>query len=132
MDNKYKMEGLAHVGLFILDVERSKEFYTNVLHFEVVFEVQNTEVKVVFVKNGNLILELVEFLNEKTKRTDGLVDHVAINVNNIENVVEKLRERGIVFETDKITYAHNFWNNGSKWILFRGPDGEHLELNEIL
>lgn len=31
-----KMEGLAHIGVFITDIERSKKFYEDVLDFETI------------------------------------------------------------------------------------------------
>ena len=44
-----------------------------------------------------------------------------------------LESKGIVFEEDEITHAeHVFPPKGSKWILFRGPDNEHIELNELM
>jgi len=41
-----------------------------------------------------------------------------------------LKAKGINFESESVTEASHFFRNGSKWILFRGPDNEHLELNE--
>ena len=132
MDQDYVMDGLAHIGLFVSNAARSKEFYTKTLDFSVAFEIQNAEVDAVFVKKGNLMLELIEFLNQDMQRKDGVVDHIAIRVKNIEKVVDVLKKRGVTFETEEIVYAPDYWDNGSKWILFRGPDGEHLELNELL
>lgn len=132
MSETYTMQDLAHVGLFISDAERSKEFYTQVLDFETAFEIKTADAHVVFVRKGNLILELVQFWDERKTCRDGVVDHIAIHVVNIEKAAEALREKGIVFDAEEITYAPDFWGNGSKWILFRGPDGEHLELTEIL
>jgi len=130
-----QMEGLAHIGVFISDIEVSKKFYTEVLDFKVM---ENTTlsspegvIKIAFVKNGDLILELVQFPNA-VKKGDGVVDHFAFKTKNIEGVRANLEKRGIVFEEKEITHAPGVGKNGSKWILFRGPDGEHLELNEQL
>ena len=131
-----KLEGLAHIGLFITDIEKSKQFYGEMLGFETIFECTSDEpdgtvTKVAFVKNGDLTLELVQFANPR-ERTDGWVDHIALKVEDIEAVRDMLLERGIKFETDEITIAPHVFPNGSKWILFRGPDNEHLEITEIL
>ena len=128
-----KMSGIAHVGLFIKDLEVSKKFYTEVLGFEIIEEVvspgDDGDTLVAFAKNGNLVLELVQF-PKFNPAGDGIVDHIAINVENIEECKKILEEKGIEFESD-VVVAPDFFPNGSKWVLFRGPDGEHLELNEV-
>lgn len=128
-----KMSGLAHVGLFIKDVEVSKKFYTEILGFETIEEVvtpgEDGDTKVAFVKNGNLVLELVQFPKFNPVK-DGLVDHFAIAVEDIEACKKALEEKGIEFESD-VVVAPGVFPNGSKWVLFRGPDGEHLELTEV-
>jgi lactoylglutathione lyase len=129
----FALEGLAHVGIFISDIEVSKKFYTEKLDFKVIQETSLSSpegaIKIVFVQNGNLVIELVQF-PVATKKADGWVDHIAIKTKNIEAAREELEKRGIVFEDKEITYAANVGKNGDKWIMFRGPDGEHLELNE--
>ncbi len=131
-----EMNGLAHVGVFVKDLNRSVAFYRDILDFEKTWEFSATEEdgsvsKAAFVKNGNLVLELIQPGNPQ-ERVDGRVDHVAILVKNIEAVRGELQARGVVFETEEIVHNQDAAPNGSKWILFRGPDQEHLELTEIL
>jgi lactoylglutathione lyase len=130
-----KLEGLAHIGVFVADIEVSKKFYTEMLDFKVIEEtsLQSPDgvIKIAFVQNGNLVIEIVQF-PKTVKKSDGPVDHIAMNVKNIEGVRDLLLERGIEFEEEEITHAPGVFPKGSKWILFRGPDGEHLELNERL
>lgn len=135
MEKEGKMVGLAHIGLFITDIERTKSFYTDILGFEVshetALESEEGVIKICFLSLGSLCIEAVQFPNPQ-KRGDGWVDHIAINVKNIEAVKKQLEEKGVAFEEESITYAPNVWEHGSKWILFRGPDNEHLEINEVL
>lgn len=130
-----KIQGLAHVGLFINDIQRSLEFYSEILGFELVWESVNKcdegDVLVKFVKNGDCMIELVQFPYE-IQRQDGWWDHIAINVENIDGVIENLKEKGIAFEEGSYTHAPQTFPNGSKWVMFRGPDNEHIELNERL
>jgi len=42
-----------------------------------------------------------------------------------------LKTRGIKFETEDITSAPGYFEKGAKYISFRGPDNERLELNEV-
>jgi len=127
--------GIAHIGLFVRDLDVSKKFYCEKLDFSVVHEntinVKEGVVKIAFIHAGDCVIELVQ-LPKYAKRPDGLFDHIAFKVKNIEEVVIKLRSKGIDFETQEITNAPHFFNKGNKWILFRGPDQEHLEINEIL
>lgn len=130
-----KMEGLAHIGIFITDLGRSKKFYEDVLEFETIYECgleekDGTTTQIAFVKNGNLVLELVETANPQ-KRQDGWVDHIAMAVEDIESIQKMLEERGVKFETDAPVFGKNVFPNGAKWLTFRGPDGEHLEVNEV-
>jgi len=125
----------THVGLFIRDIETSIQFYCDKLDFVLVHKNKiNTPegiIKVAFIRSGDCTIELVE-LADYSKRGDGLFDHIAFNVKNIEDVMAKLKERGIVFESEEITHMPHFFARGNKWIMFRGPDQEHLEINEIL
>ena len=126
-----KMEGLAHIGLFIKDLERSVKFYTEILDFEVIERTQVEDSKVAFVKNGNLIIEVVQ-PGVCPERCDGWFDHIAFKVEGIEEIRDRLLAKGIEFEEKEIYDAPQVFPNGARWILFRGPDNEHLELNEVL
>ena len=123
------VNGLAHVGLFINDLDKEVEFYTKVLDFDCIETCTIGDMKIAFVANGSCCIELVQG-PEKIYRGDGYFDHLALNVKDIEAVKAKLEERGVEF-TEQLVYDPNvFAPKGSKWILFRGPEGERLELNE--
>lgn len=132
------IKDLGHIGLYVSNIERSKAFYCDILEFECFYEYDSPSddgagAKVAFVRNGNLILELVQFNNPAVSagRRDGLIDHIAISVKNIEEVQVTLEKRGIQFEKKEIVFMPIF-EKGSKWLLFRGPDGEHLEVAEVM
>ncbi len=131
-----RIKGLAHIGLYVRDIERTKKFYAEMLgfvtYFECVSESPEGDILIAFARNGDCVLEIVQLPVQKT-RQDGPFDHIALKVSNIEEVKKELESRGIIFEEDEITYAaHVFPPKGSKWILFRGPDNEHIELNELM
>ena len=126
-----KIVGQAHVGLFIKDVEVSKKYYCDILGFKPIWEYDLDGIKVCFVQNGDLVLELVQDL-VFNDCGDGIVNHVAMKVENIEAVKADLEAKGVEFEEKDITFEPRCFPNGSKWILFRGPDGERLEISEVL
>lgn len=126
-----KVKGVAHIGLYIKDVEASKKFYTEILGFNVICEFTSLEGnKMAFVKSGNLIIELIQHVHWMDRR-DGLYDHIAMEVDNIEEAYENLKEKGIRFEGE-IYYDSLVFEKGVKYVAFRGIDGEHLELYQTL
>ena len=127
-----KITGLAHIGLFVSDITRTREFYENVLGFKCIFSymADGGITPVAFEKNGSCVIEVVQ-IDGAEKREDGHVDHIALAVENIEDLCEQLRAKGIEFESRDITVCPECFPNGSKWILFRGPDNERLEIAEV-
>ena len=127
--------GLAHIGVFVKDIEVSKKFYTEVLGLEVtsecVFEDVDNTFTIAFVEKGSLIIELV-MPKFRPELGDGVVDHIAMQVDDLEGFMEVLSQKGIEFESAEPVYHPTMLGNGAKWIFFRGPDNEHLEIAQTL
>ena len=125
------VRAFAHVGLYIKDVERSKAYYSEVLGFHCICEfVNKTGDKLAFMKSGDLIIELIQH-KVWMDRHDGLFDHIAMQVDDIEAVSAQLAGKGVVFEDD-IYFDTLVFDNGVKYQAFRGPDGEHLEIYQVM
>lgn len=125
-----KLKGLAHIGLCVLDMDKSKAFYQDTLGFELTDEATLPNgVKLAFLHIGSCLLELV-YTPGREAREAGVVDHIAIEVEDIETVVCKLIEKGVKFLSDEIGEADI--QGGIKNIFFTGPDGERLEFFEFL
>lgn len=75
------------------------------------------------------MLELIE-KPASAGRTAGCVDHIALAVTDLAQAHRELLARGVVFETDRVTTCPACFPGGASWILFCGPDGERLELNQ--
>lgn len=129
------IRGLAHAGVFVKDLNVSKNFYADTLGFEIIWECkfsdEDNTYNIAIIKNGDLTIELVE-REKQTDLSDGVTDHVAMLVDDLDKTIEDLIKKGIVFETDEPVYEANMMPNGSKWIFFRGPDNEHIELTQVL
>jgi 4-hydroxyphenylpyruvate dioxygenase-like putative hemolysin len=81
-------------------------------------------------KSGEMVIELIQHKVWMDRR-DGLFDHIAMLVDDIEAVSADLKEKGIEFEDD-IFFDVNVFDKGVKYQAFRGPDGEHLEIYQII
>lgn len=130
-----EVKGLAHVGVFVKDVNESKQFYEDILGFNTIWECEFSDeantYTIAIIENGDLKIELVQ-RKIQSDLSDGSTDHIAMLVDDIEGIIEVLREKDIEFETDEPVFRANMLPNGSKWIFFRGPDNEHIELTQVL
>ena len=131
-----EITGLAHIGVFVQDIEVSKKFYTEILSFECYFEcgidTDDGVIKVAFIRRGSCVIELVEFPAHDKRSTDGVIAHIALNVNDINLIQICLEKKGIKFETEKPVELPMVFANGVKYINLEGPDGEVIELNQTL
>lgn len=131
-----EITGLAHIGVFVQNIEKSKEFYTDVLCFECFSEASvETEqgvIKIAFIRLGSCVIELVEFPEHDKRSLDGVVAHIALNVNDIDLMQICLEKKGVKFETEKPVDLPMVFDNGVRYINLHGPDGEIIELNQTL
>ena len=126
-----RITGLAHIGIHVKDMARSKEFYVGKLGMELTHEASNNGVALALVQQDSMILELIELPNE-APRSAGIVDHIAFAVEDIETLVCKLIENGVVFEKNgEVGVVPNIFG-GIKNAWLNGPDGEILELFEFI
>lgn len=120
-----KITGLAHIGIFVKDMETSVKFYRDTLGFTVT-DVHNN---LTFCNIGTCLLELVE-IKDYQPRTAGQVDHIAVEVTGIEELCADLRAKGVDIP-EKIGEMPTLLG-GVKNVFFTGPDGERIEFFEYL
>jgi lactoylglutathione lyase len=124
-----KMTGLAHIGVIVKDIDASIKFYSDALGFELTARQSMETAQLAFLNAGSCRIELVQTA-AYAPRSAGVVDHIAIEVEDIETLVCKLIEKGIVFLSDINTT--NELLGGIKNVFFTGPDGERLEFFEYI
>ena len=115
---KGNLRGLQHIGLPVTNLERSKAFYSELGFLE------------------ELSLELYQLEQEERQmianRTDGHIDHIALDVMDIEQAYTEICAAGLeILEEDAPVFLP-FWDQGVKYFTIRGPDGEKVEFNQIL
>ena len=136
---KGNLRGLQHIGLPVTNLERSKAFYTE-LGFA---EIMRTElpgasksVQVAMMQHEGLTIELYQLEQEErqeiAKRNDGHIDHIALDVMDIEQAYTEISAAGLEILEDNAPVFLPFWDHGVRFFTIRGPDGEKVEFNQIL
>lgn len=130
MDLKNYSTGIQHIGIPTNDIEKTIAFYKEI-GFETALQTINKEAdeKVAFLKLKTLVIETYE--NKAAKLESGAIDHVAVNVNNIEEVYQYISEKKLNTTNDTIHFLP-FWENGVKFFTIVGPNMEKIEFSQYL
>lgn len=140
---------LDSIGITVAEMEQSVEFFTQVLSFEKISDVEVSgidydrlqglaavKMRVVRLQLGKEILELTEYLNHKGKpipadsrSCDLWFEHIAIVVSDIEQAYRQIlgNVQPVSIQPQQIPE----WNQAAAGIQafkFRDPDGHNLEL----
>jgi catechol 2,3-dioxygenase-like lactoylglutathione lyase family enzyme len=133
------LAGWSHLGIPVTDVTRSVEFYKQ-FGFKTVMQAgvpvgDGREVKITIVENGGMSLEFYQLLDEALPeiraRKDGHIDHVAWAVKDIDKAFAEIKNAGFPLADNEPVFMP-CWENGVRYFMFRGPDGEKIELNQRL
>ena len=127
------INGLAHICVFTSDMTKALAFYTDTLGFEVVHRTHlDSGYGFGLVRRGSCIIELLQpdDVNKVKSRTTGPIDHIALEVKDINTVVAKLKAKGVSFSTSIIDDPKMM--GGVRIAFFKGASGEVFELFEYL
>jgi catechol 2,3-dioxygenase-like lactoylglutathione lyase family enzyme len=131
--NTPDINGLAHICVFTSDMSKALAFYTDTLGFEVVHRTHlDSGYGFGLVRRGSCIIELLQpdDVNKVKSRTTGPIDHIALEVKDINTVVAKLKAKGVSFSTPIIDDPNMM--GGVRIAFFKGASGEVFELFEYL
>lgn len=130
MNLKTYTTGIQHIGIPTNDIEKTIGFYRE-LGFEVALQMFNEAAgeKVAFLKLENLVIETYE--NKAAKLQSGAIDHVAINVKDIEEVYRYIEKKLMNTTKDTIHFLP-FWENGVRFFIIEGPNRERIEFSQYL
>lgn len=107
------IEKIDHIGIAVRSIEKTSELLNNILGLKVAGEeiVEEQKVKVAFLPLGDSELELLESTSVEgpiarfiEKKGEG-IQHIAFRVNNIEEVLEKLKKGGVRLIDEKPRYG---------------------------
>ena len=124
-------DSIDHIAIISSDYQKAKDFYVDKLGFKVKREVERKDrddfIITLEAPNGILIELFIERNPPRrvTRPEAAGLRHLAFRVQDIEESVEKLNEKGI--ETEEIRIDPQ---NGKRMTFFMDPDGLPLELHE--
>ena len=122
---EYLMKGLCHIGIMTANAEESVQWYCDKLGFRPWYAGKMGPMPLTFVEGYGMVIEFVA-----AGRFEGMgaVDHIALEVINIEAAVEDLKAKGV--QMGRVGSAPDFFPSGMKNVFFKGPNGEKLEFVE--
>lgn len=109
----------GHIGIKVIDIERSIKFYEEVLDAKIIKDYVYPESRLVFMEIGGTIVELISKSSNES-RSPGPIEHIAFKVDLLE---EKMR----MLDTMEIIYSEPRTVGNAKIIFFDGPNNEKFE-----
>ena len=106
--------------------EKTVAFYTEVMGFTLYRQWDGRNGRNVMLKTGNCILEIME---EDMKRENGVIDHFALETDDVAGLIEKVREYGCVIDKEaKSVVLHSEPEMPIDFAFFYGLCGEYVEI----
>ena len=116
--------GIQHLGIPTRDYAATLAFYHG-LGFETIWE--NGEVA--FLQLGTLVIET--YIADEVAMKNGAIDHVALNVKDIEAAWRDAQACGYETEDKEINFLP-FFEKGVRFFTIIGPNREKVEFNQFL
>ncbi len=133
-----KINGIQHIGIPVTNLKLSEAFYEGLGFKNVMsshFEINGNKGFVSMMQRDTMVMELYQMpepeLAEIRHRGNGHVDHVAFDVDDVDQTYQTLKDNGYQMMESAPVFLQ-FWQKGCKYFNIVGPDGERLEFNEII
>ena len=122
-----QLNGVHHIGINVLDLDRAEKFYTDVLGFQVM-ERYSEEIRHLMLDTGHTTLHLFESPNLNIQdATECLSEqgyaHIAFGTSRkkFPQIIEELEKSNILFRGPLVL-------GKGESVHFKDPDGNHLEI----
>lgn len=130
--------GWAHIGIPVRDIETSRRFYGEFGFSEAMraeIPTPDGAVRASIMERNGAWFEFYQpigaELDEVAARKHGPIDHMALDVTNIDSAWQELTGAGLrVIENQPVFLP--FWEHGVRYFTILGPDNEKVEFNERL
>ena len=122
--------GIQHIGIPSANLNATVDFYKK-LGFDLIREeyLEEEKCNVRFLKLKNLVIETYDS-NEAAMKS-GAVDHIALDVNDINAAWEFAKKEGFNILNEDIV-SLPFWSKGIKCFNIEGPNKEKVEFCQLL
>lgn len=138
--------GLEHVALSVSNMQRSLEFYCDLLGLSLARTMEvgpdsllptvtaqpGCHARIAHLYTGSFMLELFEYsvpegrpLPPDHRQADRGLIHIGLRSTDARADFQRLKERGVQMLSDPVEFRPGVW-----LFYFRGPDGEILELRQ--
>ena len=104
------INGLQHIGIPTRSFESTIKFYEALQLYDIVIEIYEVDV---------------------SSNRAGAIDHIAIDVEDVESLFECMKRKDYKVLNDEIQYLP-FFENGVRFFTIEGPNGEKIEFNQII
>lgn len=150
-----KITRTHHVSFTVSNLERTVEFYRDVLGLPVLVQFRNkydtlgealfgdrwginqkqADLKIAFVQLPDIIVELIEYVDPKVTpyhKNPSVAGsaHLCFQVDDVEGMKKKLEAAGVEFHSEVHT-VHPPDQLAKHWVYFRDPDGIVLEFVQV-
>ena len=142
-----QVQEIVHIGVSVFDLEKSVQFYQDVVGMEIVYrafhegekisqvvDVPDATLKICVLQKGAVRLELIDYGKPEKQRVGypdqsvpGLI-HIAMKVADVDEAYRRMKALGYGFNSEPMVTREN----GPKICYFRGPDNVVMELYEVL
>ncbi len=116
---------IDHVALHVSDLDHSVNFYELHFGFRKYFQhAAGSGMQIAYLKLGDTVLEL-------THRSDGAMKgfHFCLETDHFDTAVAELQKKGVeIAQEPHPTAARETREKGWRRVVFRGPDGESIEI----
>lgn len=146
-----KIKRFRHIGLVVTSYEKMVNFYVDILGLEIIreFEIESEDFRKgvgipdakaigahLRVPGSDVEIEIVEY-KPNLERMEELslsnypgFRHIALFVENLEEVYQHLKQRGIDFVSEPICVKEPKSVAGFRFVYFKDPEGNIIEMNQ--
>ena len=119
---------MEHIGIMVKDMDESLAFYQNILGLKLRNrEWLNDTVELAFLYFTEQPSVEIELVYGVQVENEGIVNHLAFTVEDIEAELARLKEAGVKLVDEE---PRSILKDNVKIAFFEGPNGEKLELVE--
>lgn len=120
---------ITHIAVYVEDLKRSADFYSNVFQFEEIDEPFKDGLHAWFDIGNNISMHIIQAPWEPV--TINKNNHICFSVPDMDNFIANLNKLGVEFEDWPGNKGQiNIRPDGIKQIYVRDPDGYWIEIND--